>query len=174
MTLDDLGPRICIIGPSGSGKSTLAAAIARARGLEAIHLDRLHHLPNTDWRIRPGAEFIALHDAALAGGAWAMDGNYSRCLPQRLQRATGMIMLEAPTATSLLRYLRRSWFERDRVGGLDGGKDSVKWLMIRHIAVVAPANRKHYAATFQGLDLPKVRLTPRALAAFYRAEGLER
>lgn len=174
MTLDDLGTRICILGPSGSGKSTLASAIGRARGLEPLHLDRFHHLLNTDWQIRPEAEFIALHDAALAGDAWAMDGNYSRCLPQRLAHATGVILLETSTLTSLLRYLRRSWFERDRVGGLDGGKDNVKWLMIRHIARVTPANRKRYVATFQGLDLPKVRLTPRALAAFYRVEGLKR
>jgi adenylate kinase family enzyme len=29
MTLDDLGPRICIMGPSNSGKSTLATAIVQ-------------------------------------------------------------------------------------------------------------------------------------------------
>ncbi|MET3722789.1 hypothetical protein [Sphingomonas trueperi] len=49
MTLDDLGPRLCILGPSNSGKSTLAFAIAAARGLPPIHLDQLHHLPHTDW-----------------------------------------------------------------------------------------------------------------------------
>lgn len=54
MTLDDLGPRICIIGPSNSGKSTLATAIARARGLNAIHLDQLYHRPDTDWEPPPG------------------------------------------------------------------------------------------------------------------------
>ena len=56
MTLDDLGPRIIILGPSNSGKSTLAEAIARARGLEAIHLDQLHHQPGTDWVQRPPEE----------------------------------------------------------------------------------------------------------------------
>ena len=46
--LDDLGPRICIMGPSNSGKSTLADAIARACDLPVVHLDQLHHLPGTD------------------------------------------------------------------------------------------------------------------------------
>ncbi|KAK0340144.1 hypothetical protein LTR94_031719, partial [Friedmanniomyces endolithicus] len=36
MTLDDLGPRIIIMGPSNSGKSTLAQSIARARGHQEV------------------------------------------------------------------------------------------------------------------------------------------
>jgi len=173
MTLDDLGPRICIMGPSNSGKSTPAAAIARARGLPAIHLDQLHHLPNTDWKPRPAVEFAALHDAALPGERWVLDGNYSTLLPQRLARATGLILLDLPAATSLFRYVRRCLFERNRAGGLEGGQESVKWEMIHHIAIVTPPARRRYAAMFDALDLPKIRLDGRhALAAFYRSEGL--
>ncbi|CEJ49256.1 conserved hypothetical protein [Xanthomonas citri pv. bilvae] len=62
MKLDDLGPRICILGPSNSGKSTLA----QARGCVPVHLDRLHHLPNTAWIPRPRQDFMALHCAAIA------------------------------------------------------------------------------------------------------------
>ncbi len=174
MTLDDLGPRLCIIGPSNSGKSTLAVAIARGRGLPAVHLDQLHHQPNTDWVPRPDAEFFALHDDAIRSPRWVMDGNYSRCLPQRLARATGVIRLETPTTTSLLRYLRRSWIGRARHGALDGGSDSVTWAMIRHIAVTTPANHRRYATVFDQIMLPKLTLSTRELAHFYRAEGLER
>lgn len=67
MTLDDLGPRICVLSPSNSGKSTLADAVWRARGLAPVHLDRLRHLPQTDWVPRPADEFAALHDTAVAG-----------------------------------------------------------------------------------------------------------
>lgn len=175
MSLDELGPRICILGPSNSGKSTLAAVIGRARCIEVIHLDRLYHLPHTDWQPRPQDEFIALHDEALSGESWVMDGNYTRCLPQRLARATGVILLDTSTATSLLRYLRRSWFERVRFGGLDGGKDSVKWEMLRYITVTTPENRRRYKETFEGINLPKIRLsTAREIARFYSSEGLVR
>jgi adenylate kinase family enzyme len=175
MTLDDLGPRIIILGPSGSGKSTLAEAISRARGLAAVHLDRLHHLPGTDWAPRPGEEFDRLHAAAIADERWVMDGNYSSLLPSRLERATGVIRLELPTALSLFRYLRRCWFEPGRAGGLAGGRDSVKWAMIHHIAVTTRANRRRARLAFDEVRLPKVRLgTPAALAGFYRANGLER
>ena len=74
MQLAEFGQRICILGPSNSGKSTLAAAVARKLGLPVVHLDQLHHLPDTDWQPRPRSEFVALHDAAIAGERWVMDG----------------------------------------------------------------------------------------------------
>jgi adenylate kinase family enzyme len=175
MTLDELGSRICIMGPSNSGKSTLAEAIARARGLEVVHLDQLHHLPHTDWVPRPADAFAALHDAAILDVCWVIEGNYSRLVPQRLERASGLILLDVPTATSLYRYIRRCWFERDRRGALEGARDSVKWDMIRHIVVSTRANRSRYRDMFDGINLPKLQIgSTKALAEFYRASGLTR
>ncbi|SIR26023.1 AAA family ATPase [Pseudacidovorax sp. RU35E] len=172
-SLSQLGPRICILGPSNSGKSTLAAAIGRSRDLPPVHLDQLYHQPGTDWQPRPRAEFVALHDQAIQGERWVMDGNYTQCLLQRLARATGFILLDASTPLSMWRYVRRCWFDTDRKGALEGAKDSVKWSMLRYIAVVTPANRRRYDALFGEVALPKVRLaTPPALAHFYRKEGL--
>ena len=173
--LEDLGPRICILGPSNSGKSTLATAIGDACGLGVIHLDRLYHRPNTDWEPRPREEFVALHDAAILGDRWVMDGNYSRLFPQRFARATGVILLDVPTSTSLLRYFRRTLFEKERVGALDGRKDSLKWTMIHHVAVATRENRRRYAELFGEIGLPKISLpSARAIAGFYRAERLRR
>jgi adenylate kinase family enzyme len=175
MQLSDLGERICILGPSNSGKSTLAAAIARKRGLPAIYLDQLYHLPNTDWAVRPADEFVALHDAAITGDRWVMDGNYSKCMPQRFLRATGLILLDISTPASLFRYCRRTLFGRDRAGDLEGSRDSIKWDMVYHIAVVSPKNRKRYANMFDEINLPKVRLASiHAIEQCYRRWGLER
>ncbi|WP_232033815.1 AAA family ATPase [Achromobacter insolitus] len=172
-SLDDLGPRICILGPSNSGKSTLAQAISRKRGLDAVHLDRLFHTPNTNWLPRSEAEFILLHDQAIQQDCWVMEGNYTRTLSQRLKRSTGLILLDSPTSSSLLRYFRRTWFETNRRGALDGGRDSVKWRMIYHIAVVTPKNRRRYAQMFENADLPKLKLrNMRELRHFYRVEKL--
>jgi adenylate kinase family enzyme len=173
MQLTDLGERICILGPSNSGKSTLAEAIARKRGLELVHLDLLYHLPNTDWEVRHTDEFVALHDAAITGEKWVIDGDYSKCMPQRFARATGLILLDISTPASLFRYWRRTLFERERVGALEGGRDSIKWDMIYHIAVVTPKNRKRYANMFHDIDLPKVRLMSiRAIKQCYQRWGL--
>jgi adenylate kinase family enzyme len=163
------------MGPSNSGKSTLAEAISRTAHVKAVHLDQLHHLPHTDWVPRPAEEFAALHDAAILGSRWVIDGNYSWLFPQRLARATGIILLDVPTIVSLYRYLRRCWFERDRKGALEGGQDSVKWDMIRHIVITTRGNRRRYRDMFEGLTLPKVRISStKELADFYRANGLQR
>lgn len=174
-TLEELGPRICILGPSNSGKSTLANAIERRLGLPAVHLDQFFHQPGTNWVPRPESEFIDLHQAAIAQDRWVMDGNYSRHLPPRLQRATGLIVLDVSTATSLLRYFRRTLFERQRHGALEGGQDSIKWQMIRHITIVTPPNRRKYLSIFEQSSLPKIRLySARALTRFYKREGLDK
>ncbi|KNY10260.1 AAA family ATPase [Achromobacter piechaudii] len=173
MTLDDLGSRICILGPSNSGKSTLAEAISRKRGMPAIHLDQLFHLPHTDWQPRPKDEFLRLHDEAIQQEQWVMDGNYTSSIGPRLERATGLILLDLPTATSLFRYFRRTLFERDRRGALAGSKDSVKWDMIHHITIVTPDNRRRYAEMYESLVLPKIKLATAAdLKRFYQTERL--
>nr|WP_315381139.1 AAA family ATPase [uncultured Sphingomonas sp.] len=175
MTLDQLGPRLCILGPSNSGKSTLAVAIAAARGLPPIHLDQLHHLPHTDWLPRPADDFAALHDAAILGDRWVIEGNYTRLLPQRLARATGVLLLDVPTSVSLYRYLRRCWFGRERHGALAGARDSVKWAMLHYILIATPAHRARYRRMFEEIALPQALLaSPRAITDFYRENDLRR
>jgi adenylate kinase family enzyme len=95
VNIDGLGVRICVMGPSGSGKSTLAEAIGRAKALPVVHLDRLRHEPGLHWQQRPDNVFADLHDEAIEADAWIIDGNYSQLLPQRLERATGLILLDA-------------------------------------------------------------------------------
>lgn len=174
MELSELGQRICILGPSNSGKSRLALSIARKRDLTAIHLDRLYHLPHTHWQPRPKEAFLALHDEAIAGDRWVMEGNYTACLPQRLARATGVILLDVSTFTSLFRYARRTLFEQERAGALDGRLDRLSWAMLHHIAVVTPLNRRRYAGIYRQITLPKTCLPSlRAIRDGYRQWALD-
>jgi adenylate kinase family enzyme len=168
IALEELGDRICIMGPSNSGKSTLADAIARKIGAQAIHLDALYHLPGTDWVPRPYDEFRRLHDDAITSPRWVIDGNYSKLLPQRLSLATGFILLDVSAPLSLYRYIRRSLSSHARIGALEGGQDSVKWSMLKHIVVATPRNRKRYASLYKAVDLSRVRLrTARQIKSCY-------
>lgn len=175
MQLSALGDRICVLGPSNSGKSTLADVLAQKLNVPAVHLDRLHHKPFTDWQPRPPGEFAELHAAAIATDRWVMDGNYSRFFPQRFQRATGIILLDVSTLTSVTRYLRRTLSNGPRIGGLDGGRDSVKLDMLHHIAVVQRKNRKRYAAICSTIGLPVLSLaSAHAIDSIYAQWGLDR
>lgn len=125
-----LGRRIMVLGLSNAGKSTLSVALADKLGIAAIHLDRLQHRPNTNWEVRPEAEFAALHDEAIRDEAWIIDGSYSRVMPQRLARATGMVVLTDSLATRYRRYFARTLFQKTRAGGLEGGEDRLNWKML--------------------------------------------
>ncbi|GAA4178870.1 hypothetical protein [Gryllotalpicola koreensis] len=173
MDLEDLGERICILGPSNSGKSTLAVAIGVRRELPVVHLDQYRHQPGTQWLQRPDVEFEALHDAAIAGERWVMEGNYSRWLPERLKRATGLVVLDASTAASILRYIRRTWGRADRAGALQGTRDRIRMDMIGFILGPTRQNRHRYRAVFEGFAGPKTFLpNRRRLRDFYRDNAL--
>ncbi len=129
-SLSALGQRIVIVGPSNAGKSTLAVAIAKKLSLEAVHLDQLRHLPNTNWLERPDEEFARLHDAAILKERWVMEGNYSRLVPQRLDRASGIILLTSNVWLRYYRYLKRTLNNNSaRAGHLEGSQDKLSWKM---------------------------------------------
>ena len=174
--LASLGDRIMICGPSNAGKSTLAVALAKKLGSEAFHVDLFRHLPNTDWVQRSDEAFAALHDAAILTERWVMDGNYSKLMPQRMARATGIILLGDSRWANFARYLRRTLFEkRQRPGSLAGDKDSIKWEMVRWILFVQPPLREQARARVRSAGLPLVELeSMRELQRLYEAWGLER
>jgi adenylate kinase family enzyme len=175
MQLAELGARICILGPSNSGKSTLATAIGRKLELDVVHLDQLYHIPHSDWQPRPAEEFRALHDAAINAQRWVMDGNYSACMPQRFERATGVILLDVSMPIRLFRYMRRTLVEGNRRGALEGGRDRLRWHMIHYIVMTAPAHRRRYADIYRQISLPKQCLSSlRAIRSCYEGWGLER
>ena len=174
--LASLGDRIMICGPSNAGKSTLAVALAKKLDSEAFHVDLFRHLPDTDWVQRSDEEFTALHDAAILKDRWVMDGNYSKLMPQRVARATGIILLGDNRWANFARYVRRTLFEkRQRPGSLAGDKDSIKWEMVRWILLVQPPLREQARARVRSAGLPLIELgSMRELQRLYEAWGLER
>ena len=156
LPLTDLGRRIIIFGPSNAGKSTLAEALSRKLGIPTVHLDQLHHTPNTDWVPRPKDEFHALQRAAIADEAWIMDGNYSGLVNERLARATGAIVLDDNHWVRLGRYFYRTLFQRYRPRTLAGNKDSLKWSMIHWVAFASRRHGARYRQMVERTALPRV------------------
>lgn len=176
LPLEALGDRIMVCGPSNAGKSTLAVALANRLGSAPHHLDLMRHLPNTDWVERPDDEFAALHDEAILGERWVMEGNYSRLMPKRFARATGIVLLGDNRVANFRRYLWRTLFEkRGRVGSLAGDKDSIKWEMVRWILFRQPKLRERDVNYLRGAGLPMIELNSMTeLNRLYAAWGLKR
>jgi adenylate kinase family enzyme len=175
LPLDALGPRIMICGPSNSGKSTLCVALASRLDAEAVHLDLFRHQPGTNWVERPDDEFKALHDEAITHERWVMDGNYSRLMPQRFARATGIILLYDSQWANFRRYLWRTLFQNDRAGALPGNRDSIKWQLVHWILFVQPTRLPRDLARVRATGLPLVETASmRQLRQLYTAWGLER
>ena len=175
LPLDRLGRRIVVCGPSNAGKSTLAHAIGRKIELPVVYLDLLRHIPNTDWEMKPDEEFEALHAEAVAGENWVMEGNYTSLIQPRLSRATGVVLLGSEPLRGLFRYVRRTLFEKQRAGMLEGGTDRLKWPMAHFIVFRQPQKHERDRTTLRSSGLPMVDLpSMRALERLYEAWGLER
>lgn len=174
LPLETLGTRIMVLGPSNAGKSTLAAALSARLDLPLVHLDQLQHLPNTDWQPRPEKDFAALHDQAIQNESWIMDGNYSRLMLKRFERATGVILLTSNHWIRLARYLKRTLINPDaRIGQLEGGQEYLKWEMIDWILFKTPKNGRRYANMLKSADLPSIHCKSiQDLRALYEAWDL--
>jgi adenylate kinase family enzyme len=160
MPLERLGQRIMVCGPSNSGKSTLARAMGRKLDLPVTYLDLLYHLPRTNWQPRPKEQFVALHDTAIAGERWVIDGNYFGTKPQRLARATGIVLLGSEPWRAAARNVRRTLFEtRHRAGQLEGGIDKLSWSFIQFILFEQPKRRERDLTMLRASGLPMVELT---------------
>ena len=170
--IDEMGRRIVIMGPTNAGKSTLAVAMGEKLGVPALHIDLFRHLPNTDWEQRPDQEFGAIHDAAIAEPEWVMEGNCTKLLPQRLARATGIIVVDDYLWRRYWRYFRRTLGRAPRAGALEGGKDSIKWDMIHwlwHTRNAAQVSRRR--ASHSGIPHLLIR-NQTEMQGLYRAWGL--
>jgi len=97
--------RIMIIGCGGSGKSTLAQALGEKTGLPVIHLDKLFWRPG--WVQVSKAEFDVLHEKALSGEKWILDGNFNRTIHRRIECADTVIYLDFSRTACLLGVLKR-------------------------------------------------------------------
>ena len=86
--------RVAIIGSPGSGKSTLARRLRDLSGLPLHYLDMLWHLPDGDHVTR--AEFDAAHAELVSRERWIIDGTYLGTLPERIERADAIVLLDLP------------------------------------------------------------------------------
>jgi adenylate kinase family enzyme len=87
--------RIVVIGNAAGGKSTLARALAQARRLPLVEIDKVLWQPG--WTLTPAAAYARKHRALIAKGKWIIEGLGSRdSIAPRIRRATEIILIDMP------------------------------------------------------------------------------
>ncbi len=111
--------RVLVIGGCGSGKTRFAKRAAARFDLPLTHLDALYWTGN--WETVERAVFDERLAAALAGDRWIIDGNYSRTMPLRMERADTVFWFDLSRVMCLFGFLERFFKNygrsRDDMGG---------------------------------------------------------
>lgn len=105
--MDDARPqRIVILGNCGGGKSTLATQLGAVLDLPVYHLDQIFWKPG--WVESERDEFDARVLEVTATERWIIDGNYTRTLQARIDRADLIIYINISRSLAVYRVVRRS------------------------------------------------------------------
>lgn len=124
--------RIIILGGGGSGKSTLADRIGKYIGYSVYHLDNL--LLDSNWIKKDKNKWEEMSQIFLLKDVGVVDGNYSSCLPNRVNWANLIIFIHIPTYLQLYRisrrYIRNKIGLDKRYGFPDGSKEALTWKFI--------------------------------------------
>lgn len=97
--------RILVIGSAGSGKSTLSRKLHYILDLPVVHLDTYYW--NADWVPKPNEEWNNIVEQFINEEHWIMDGNYSRTMDIRINKADLIIFLDMPRLLCIYRIIKR-------------------------------------------------------------------
>ncbi|SEO93863.1 DNA topology modulation protein [Paenibacillus sp. OV219] len=125
--------RILIIGSPGSGKSTLAQKLGRIWSLHVIHLDAHFWKPN--WVMPQEAEWDQTIERLTMQEQWIIDGNYSRTMDKRIERADLIILLDMPRWLCMYRIFKRRvmFHKKTRPDMNEGCEEKIDWAFVKWV-----------------------------------------
>ena len=125
--------RISIVGGSGSGKSTLCNILSKHLNLPAIHLDAINYNPN--WVEIDKTQRDQIISSKAFEDKWIIDGNYSKTLKERFDKADLIIWLDYSTFMHLKGIFKRflKTFNKERPE-IPGCKERLDFTFIKYVA----------------------------------------
>ena len=147
--------RIAIIGAPGTGKTTLANNLSEIYGIEAIHIDGIHHLPN--WNLRDKEERDRMILEITNQKKWIIDGTYRSTLRARLEKADFIIWLDFSTLGQIMgimqRYLKNKGIEKPEIPGCKEKKDKD---FFTYVLRYNRTKRNSIVENLEGIDEDKI------------------
>lgn len=147
--------RISIVGGSGSGKSTLADILSKELNIPAIHLDGINF--NANWVEIDKTERDKIISVKSAEDKWVIDGNYSKTIKERFDRADLIIWLDYSTFAQLKgilkRYLKTHNAERPEIPGC---KEHLNYDFIKYTITYNRKKRYHIVDNLANIPKHKI------------------
>ncbi|MFC3768213.1 DNA topology modulation protein [Paenibacillus sp. GCM10012303] len=133
--------RVIVIGCAGSGKSTFSRQVGERTGLPVVHLDAYYWKPG--WIATEAESFDRELQRMMQTDSWIMDGNYSRTLDTRLDRADTVFLFDFPRYLCLYRVIKRrvQYHGRSRADMGEGCQEKLDLAFLRWVWNFRKRNR---------------------------------
>ncbi len=104
--------KILVIGPAGSGKTVFSRELGNKTGIPVFHLDSLYWKPG--WEPSSQEEWEGIIKKLVNKPTWIIDGNFSRTLDYRLEKADTVFFFDFQRRINLYRAVKRRVMYRGR------------------------------------------------------------
>ena len=147
--------KIAIVGAPGTGKTTLSNILSKLYGIEATHIDGIHHMENWVQRDKDERDKIILD--IVKRDKWIIDGTYKATLKPRFEAADLIIWLDYSSFAQIKgvmgRYLKNKGKEKPEIPGC---KEKMDKEFFTYVLKYNKEKRKNIVNNLEGIDKSKL------------------
>lgn len=124
--------RIMIMGRPGSGKSTFSIKLQSMLNIPLYHLDK--HFFEANWVQRNYQDFLTQQQYFVSQLSWIIDGNSSKSLELRYNRADICLYFNFPRYLCYYRTIKRLFHKHPAIDDRASGcQETVRWSLLEYM-----------------------------------------